>query len=214
MSKWLTKDGVGKTNTTSKTLTTLHLTDDLFTTSKTKSRNLNFKQKNKHENNSWSTSRTEATQHQIHVLWQLYTLQMTYLQPQKHNQQTLTSNRLNTKIDKRQIYMDWDYSTSNTNNYLHMTLLTYHDLNKPSKHLCLTLASASWFMHQLRICFHTKKKLPALQCRIKGLPLTLFTGYYWLLPCIMHQNLTKHRNCTSHKLMQGLAQSQIIFTVT
>lgn len=106
--------------------------------------------------------------------------------------------------------MDWDYSTSNTNNYLHMTLLTYHDLNKPSKHLCLTLASASWFMHQLRICFHTKKKLPALQCRIKGLPLTLFTGYYWLLPCIMHQNLTKHRNYTSHKPMQGLALSQII----
>ena len=68
MTNRLLKDRVSKTITTSNTLSTLHLTDDLFTTSKTKSRNLNFKQKNKHENNSWSTSRTEATQHQIHVL--------------------------------------------------------------------------------------------------------------------------------------------------
>ena len=64
MSKWLTKDGVSKTNTTSKTLTTLHLTDDLFTTSKTQPTNFNFEQT---QHKYWPTSNIwiETTRHLI-----------------------------------------------------------------------------------------------------------------------------------------------------
>lgn len=107
------------TNTGSNTLTTLHLTDGLFTcaTLKTQWTNFNFKQ-NQHKN------------------WQTLIIYGRPYVPRGLK-----------RIGEGELYIILIETTQHLiQTTAYMWQLTYYDLNKPSKHLCLTPTSTSWFM--------------------------------------------------------------------